>query len=44
VPGGVPIKYHGDVIGAVSFLSAVSGANDERCSQAGIDDVADQPR
>ena len=44
VAGGVPIKYHGEVIGAVASSGAVGGANDERCSQAGIDAVADQLR
>ncbi|HEX3755530.1 MAG TPA: heme-binding protein [Rhizomicrobium sp.] len=42
VAGGVPIKYHGEVIGAVASSGAVGGANDEKCSQAGIDAVADQ--
>jgi len=44
VGGGVPIKYHGEVIGAVASSGAVGGDNDERCSQAGIDAVADQLR
>jgi len=44
VGGGVPIRYHGEVIGAVASSGAVGGANDERCSQAGIDAVADQLR
>ena len=42
VAGGVPIKYRGEVIGAVASSGAVGGANDELCSQAGIDAVADQ--
>lgn len=42
VAGGVPIRYHGEVIGAVGSSGAVGGANDEICSQAGIDAVADQ--
>ena len=42
VAGGVPIKYRGEVIGAVASSGAVGGANDEKCSQAGIDAVADQ--
>ena len=42
VAGGVPIKYRGEVIGGVGSSGAVGGANDERCSQAGIDAVADQ--
>jgi uncharacterized protein GlcG (DUF336 family) len=42
VGGGVPIKYHGEVIGAVASSGAVGGKNDELCSQAGIDAVADQ--
>jgi len=42
VGGGVPIKYHGDVIGAVASSGAVGGDKDELCSQAGIDAVADQ--
>lgn len=41
VGGGVPIKYHGEVIGAVASSGAVGAANDEICSQAGIDAVAD---
>ena len=44
VGGGVPIKYHGEVIGAVASSGAVGGDKDERCSQAGIDAVADQLR
>ena len=40
VGGGVPIKYHGDVIGAVASSGAVGGDKDELCSQAGIDAVA----
>ena len=44
VAGGVPIKYHDEVIGAVASSGAVGGANDERCSQAGIAVVADQLR
>ena len=42
VGGGVPIKYHGEVIGAVASSGAVGGDKDEVCSQAGIDAVADQ--
>jgi len=42
VAGGVPIKYRGEVIGAVASSGAVGGDNDEKCSQAGIDAVADQ--
>jgi len=42
VGGGVPIKYRGDVIGAVASSGAVGGDKDELCSQAGIDAVADQ--
>jgi uncharacterized protein GlcG (DUF336 family) len=42
VAGGVPITYRGEVIGAVASSGAVGGANDEKCSQAGIDAVADQ--
>ncbi len=44
VGGGVPIKYHGEVIGAVASSGAVGGDNDERCSQAGINAVADELR
>jgi uncharacterized protein GlcG (DUF336 family) len=42
VGGGVPVKYHGEVIGAVASSGAVGGDKDELCSQAGIDAVADQ--
>jgi uncharacterized protein GlcG (DUF336 family) len=42
IAGGVPIKYRGDVIGAVASSGAVGGDKDEICSQAGIDVVADQ--
>jgi uncharacterized protein GlcG (DUF336 family) len=42
VAGGVPIKYRGEVIGAVGSSGAVGGDKDELCSQAGIDAVADQ--
>jgi len=41
VAGGVPIHYHGEVIGAVGSSGAVGGANDEICSKAGIAAVAD---
>ena len=44
VGGGVPIKYHGEVIGAVASSGAVGGDKDELCSQAGIDAAADQLR
>jgi uncharacterized protein GlcG (DUF336 family) len=40
VGGGVPIKYRGEVIGAVGSSGAVGGDKDEVCSQAGIDAVA----
>jgi uncharacterized protein GlcG (DUF336 family) len=40
VGGGVPIRYHGEVIGAVASSGAVGGDKDEACSQAGIDAVA----
>lgn len=42
VGGGVPIKYHDEVIGAVASSGAVGGDNDQRCSQAGIDAVANE--
>jgi uncharacterized protein GlcG (DUF336 family) len=41
VGGGVPIKYHGEVIGAVASSGAVGASNDQICAQAGIDAVAD---
>ncbi|MBN9587647.1 MAG: hypothetical protein BGN85_13965 [Alphaproteobacteria bacterium 64-11] len=40
VGGGVPIKYHGETIGAVASSGAVGADKDEICSQAGIDAVA----
>lgn len=40
VGGGLPIKYHGEVIGAVASSGAVGADKDELCSQAGIDAVA----
>jgi uncharacterized protein GlcG (DUF336 family) len=40
VGGGVPIKYRGEVIGAVASSGAVGGDKDELCSQAGIGAVA----
>ena len=40
VGGGLPIKYRGEVIGAVASSGAVGGDKDEACSQAGIDAVA----
>jgi uncharacterized protein GlcG (DUF336 family) len=40
IGGGVPIKYHGEVIGAVGSSGAVGGDKDEVCSKAGIDAVA----
>ena len=44
VGGGVPIRYHGEVIGAVASSGAVGAANDEACSNAGIAAVADKLR
>ncbi len=44
VGGGVPIRYHGEIIGAVASSGAVGGDKDELCSKAGIDAVADQLR
>jgi uncharacterized protein GlcG (DUF336 family) len=44
VGGGVPIKYHGEVIGAVASSGAVGADNDEKCSNAGIAAVADKLR
>lgn len=41
VGGGVPIKYRGEVIGAVASSGAVGADNDEKCSNAGIAAVAD---
>jgi uncharacterized protein GlcG (DUF336 family) len=40
VAGGVPIKYRGEVIGAVGSSGAVGGDKDEICSNAGIAKVA----
>jgi uncharacterized protein GlcG (DUF336 family) len=40
VGGGVPIKYRGEVIGAVASSGAVGADNDEKCSNAGIEAVA----
>jgi uncharacterized protein GlcG (DUF336 family) len=42
VAGGVPIKYHDEVIGAVGSSGAVGGDKDEICSNAGIAKVADE--
>jgi uncharacterized protein GlcG (DUF336 family) len=42
VAGGVPIKYRGEVIGAVGSSGAVGGDKDEICSNAGIAKVADE--
>ena len=42
VGGGVPIKYHDEVIGAVASSGAVGADKDELCSQAGINAVADK--
>jgi uncharacterized protein GlcG (DUF336 family) len=44
VGGGVPIKYRGEVIGAVASSGAVGAANDEACSNAGIAAVAGELR
>jgi uncharacterized protein GlcG (DUF336 family) len=44
VGGGVPIKYHNEVIGAVASSGAVGASNDEICSNAGIAAVADKLR
>lgn len=40
VGGGLPIKYRGEVIGAVASSGAVGADKDELCSQAGIDAAA----
>jgi len=40
VGGGVPIRYRGEVIGAVASSGAVGGDKDELCAQAGIEAVA----
>ena len=40
VGGGVPIKYRGEVIGAVASSGAVGADKDEACSNAGIAAVA----
>ncbi len=40
VAGGVPIKFHGEVIGGIGSSGAVGGDKDELCSQAGIDAAA----
>ena len=40
VGGGVPIKYRGDVIGAIGSSGAVGADKDELCVQAGIDAAA----
>ena len=42
VGGGVPIRYHDEVIGAVGSSGAVGGDKDEVCANAGIAKVADQ--
>ena len=42
VAGGVPIKYRGQTIGGIGSAGAGGGHNDEICSQAGVDAVADQ--
>lgn len=42
VGGGVPIHYHGEVIGAVASSGAVGADKDEICAKAGIDAVADE--
>ena len=41
VAGGVPIKYRGEVIGAVASSGAVGGDKDEICANAGIAKVAE---
>jgi uncharacterized protein GlcG (DUF336 family) len=40
VGGGVPIKYRGEVIGAIGSSGAVGADKDEACVQAGIDAAA----
>jgi uncharacterized protein GlcG (DUF336 family) len=42
VAGGVPIKYRGEVIGAVASSGAVGGDKDELCANAGLEAVQDQ--
>jgi uncharacterized protein GlcG (DUF336 family) len=42
IGGGVPIRYHDEVIGGVGSSGAVGGDKDEVCAKAGIDAVADQ--
>jgi uncharacterized protein GlcG (DUF336 family) len=41
VAGGVPIRFHDEVIGAVASSGAVGGDKDEICANAGIAAVAD---
>ena len=40
-PGGIPIQAGGALLGAVGVSGAPSGATDEACGQAGIDQVQD---
>lgn len=42
VGGGVPIRYHDEVIGAVGSSGAVGGDKDEICANAGIAAVGEQ--
>jgi uncharacterized protein GlcG (DUF336 family) len=42
IGGGVPIRFHDEVIGAVGSSGAVGGDKDEVCANAGIAKVANQ--
>jgi uncharacterized protein GlcG (DUF336 family) len=41
IGGGVPIKYHDEVIGGVGSSGAIGGDKDELCAKAGIAAVSD---
>jgi uncharacterized protein GlcG (DUF336 family) len=40
--GGLPVKAHGKIIGAVSISGAPGGEKDEACAEAGLAKIADK--
>lgn len=40
--GGLPVKVHGKIIGAVSISGAPGGEKDEACAEAGLAKIADK--
>jgi uncharacterized protein GlcG (DUF336 family) len=41
-PGGVIIKFNGEIVGAIGASGAPFGAKDEACARAGLAKITDQ--